>query len=138
MYATVEFMTARFGQREVIALSDRERTGDVNATVVGDALDEASAEIDTYLAGRYALPIDPQPKMLAGICCDIARYRLCGGETVMTDEIRDRYKSAIAFLKLVAAGDVTLGATTTGSVTQPDNSVQFVTGTRVFGREQRG
>ncbi|VWB82146.1 hypothetical protein BLA13014_03783 [Burkholderia aenigmatica] len=137
MYATVEFMTKRFGQREVIALSDREQTGEVDSTVLADALDEASAEIDTYLAGRYALPIDPQPKMLAGTCCDIARYRLCGGETVMTDEIDKRYKAAIAFLKLVASGDVTLGSTTTGSVTQPDNSVQFVTGTRVFSRESR-
>ncbi|WP_321821211.1 MULTISPECIES: DUF1320 domain-containing protein [unclassified Burkholderia] len=137
MYATVEFMTKRFGQREVIALSDREQTGEVDSTVLADALDEASAEIDTYLAGRYALPLDPQPKMLAGICCDIARYRLCGGETVMTEEIDKRYKAAIAFLKLVASGDVTLGSTTTGSVTQPDNSVQFVTGTRVFNRENR-
>lgn len=137
MYATVEFMTKRFGQREVIALSDREQTGEVDSTVLADALDEASAEIDTYLAGRYALPLDPQPKMLAGICCDIARYRMCGGETVMTEEIDKRYKAAIAFLKLVASGDVTLGSTTTGSVTQPDNSVQFVTGTRVFSRENR-
>lgn len=137
MYATVEFMTKRFGQREVIALSDREQTGEADSTVLADALDEASDEIDTYLAGRYALPLDPQPKMLAGTCCDIARYRLCGGETVMTDEIDKRYKAAIAFLKLVASGDVTLGSTTTGSVTQPDNSVQFVTGTRVFSRDNR-
>ncbi|AJY42316.1 DUF1320 domain-containing protein [Burkholderia humptydooensis] len=137
MYATVEFMIGRFGQREAISLSDRERTGDANPVVLSDALDEASAEIDTYLAGRYALPLDPQPKMLAGVCCDIARYRLCGGETVMTDEIDKRYKAAIAFLKLVASGDVTLGSTTTGSIPQPDNSVQFVTGTRVFSRENR-
>lgn len=137
MYATVEFLVNRFGQREAISLSDRERTGDVNTVVLADALDEASAEIDTYLAGRYALPLDPQPKMLAGVCCDIARYRMCGGETVMTDEIDKRYKAAIAFLKLVASGDVTLGSTTTGSVPQPDNSVQFVTGTRVFARDNR-
>ncbi|WP_396331018.1 gp436 family protein [Burkholderia anthina] len=137
MYATVDFMTKRFGQREVIALSDREQTGEADSTVLADALDEATAEIDTYLGGRYALPIDPQPKMLAGVCCDIARYRLCGGETVMTEEIDKRYKAAIAFLKLVASGDVTLGSTTTGSVTQPDNSVQFVTGTRVFSRDNR-
>lgn len=137
MYATAEFMIGRFGQREAISLSDRERTGDVNPIVLSDALDEASAEIDTYLAGRYALPLDPQPKMLAGVCCDIARYRLCGGETSMTDEIDKRYKAAIAFLKLVATGDVTLGSTTTGSIPQPDNSVQFVTGTRVFSRENR-
>jgi phage gp36-like protein len=137
MYATADIMTARFGQREVISLSDRDGTGEANATVLGDALDDASSEIDTYLAGRYALPLDPAPKMLAGLCCDIARYRLCGGETVMTEEIEKRYKAAVSFLKLVAAGDVTLGATAAGGVTEPDNSIQFVTGTRVFGRENR-
>lgn len=137
MYAAVEFLVNRFGQREAISLSDRERTGNLNTRVLSDALDEASAEIDTYLAGRYALPLDPQPKMLAGVCCDIARYRLCGGETVMTDEIDKRYKAAINFLKLVAAGDVTLGSTTTGSVTQPDDSVQFVTGSHAFDRNNR-
>lgn len=137
MYATVETMTARFGQGEVIALSDRDKTGEANAAVLADALDDASSEIDTYLAGRYALPLDPAPKMLAGLCCDIARYRLCGGETVMTDEIRQRYKDATNFLKLVASGDVTLGVTAAGAVTQPDNSIQFVPGTRVFGRDIR-
>jgi phage gp36-like protein len=137
MYATVDIMTARFGQREVLSLSDRDGTGEVNATVLADALDDASSEIDTYLAGRYALPLDPAPKMLGGICCDIARYRLCGGETVMTEEIRQRYKDAVSFLKLVASGDVTLGVTATGAVAQPDNPIQFVTGTRVFGRENR-
>ncbi|CAB3764122.1 gp436 family protein [Paraburkholderia humisilvae] len=137
MYATVDIMTARFGQREVLALSDRDSTGEVNATVLANALDDAASEIDTYLAGRYALPLDPAPKMLTGICCDIARYRLCGGETVMTVEIESRYKSAVNFLKLVASGGVTLGVTAAGVVAQPDNPIQFVTGTRVFGRENR-
>lgn len=137
MYATVDIMTARFGQREVIALSDREDTGEANATVLGDALDDASSEIDTYLAGRYTLPLDPAPKMLAGVCCDIARYRLCGGETVMTEEIEKRYNAAVKFLRLVASGEVTLGANAAGAVAEPDNSIQFVPGTRVFGREDR-
>ncbi|HZZ04637.1 gp436 family protein [Paraburkholderia sp.] len=137
MYATADIMTARFGQREVLSLSDRDRTGEINATVLSDALDDASSEIDTYLAGRYALPLDPAPKMLAGICCDIARYRLCGGETVMTEEIRQRYTDAVRFLRLVASGEVTLGANAAGAVAEPDNSIQFVTGTRVFGRDSR-
>ena len=137
MYATADTMTARFGQREVLSLSDRGNTGEVDTTVLSDALDDASSEIDTYLAGRYALPLDPAPKMLTGLCCDIARYRLCGGETVMTDEIRQRYKDAVSFLKLVASGDVTLGANAAGVVAEPANSIQFVTGTRVFGRENR-
>jgi phage gp36-like protein len=137
MYATVDTLIARFGQREMIELSDRDGAGMINPAVLADALDDAASEIDAYLAGRYALPLEPAPKMLAGLCCDITRYRLCGGETVMTEAIHDRYRAAVNFLKLVAKGEITLGVTPTGAVTEPDNSIQFVTGTRVFGRDRR-
>lgn len=137
MYATVQSMTARFGEYEMIALSDRAKTGHIDAAVVQDAIDDAASEIDTYLAGRYLLPLSPAPKVLNGVCCDIARYRLCGGETRDTEEIRTRYKYATNFLQRVASGDITLGTTPTGATQEPDQSVQFSTGTRVFGRENR-
>ncbi|MDR5803406.1 phage protein Gp36 family protein [Caballeronia sp. LZ001] len=137
MYACVEAMRAQFGERELIALSDRERTGVVDSAVVSAAIDDASSEIDSYLAGRYRLPLDPAPKMLSRVCCDIARYLLCGADARMTEEIRQRYKDATGFLKLVANGDVTLGVTATGSVPESDNPIQFEFGARVFDRRCR-
>lgn len=137
MYAIADTMIKRFGEREVIALTDRDNLGVVDQVVLAEALDDASAEIDAYLGGRYTVPLDPAPKFIGNICCDIARYRLCGGETQMTDEIRDRYDAGVKFLRLAADGKVTLGTAETGQIAQPENSVQFQTGGRVFGRDVR-
>lgn len=138
MYATADQLVEKFGQREAIELSDRDNTGEVDSTVLGDALDDASSEIDAYLAGRYNVPLNPAPKLLTMLCCDIARYRLCGGEVRMTEEIEKRYKAAIDFLKLVAAGTVMLGTSSTGEpVAQPESTIEFASGGRVFGRRER-
>ncbi|KDB09511.1 protein of unknown function DUF1320 [Burkholderia sp. lig30] len=138
MYATVDQLIRQFGQREVISLSDRENTGEMDVAVLDDALDNASVEIDAYLAGRYTVPLNPAPKLLSTLCGDIARYRLCGGETRMTEEIEKRYKAAIDFLKLVSAGSVMLGASSTGEpVAQPESTIEFASGGRVFGRRDR-
>lgn len=137
MYATVDMMVAKFGLSEVISLSDRERVGELNSAVVADALETATSEIEAYLAGRYALPLAAVPKVVAGFCCDMARFSMCGHGTSMTDEIRKRYDAAVSFFKLVARGDVTLGVTPAGAVPQSDDAVLFVPGTRVFGRDVR-
>ena len=49
-------MIDRFGEREIIALTDRDNTGGIDSTVLAKALDSAESEISTYLAPKYALP----------------------------------------------------------------------------------
>ena len=57
--------------------------------------------------------------------CDMARYRLCGiGGRLMSDEVRDRHKDAIAMRKLIAAGDVKFGADVQDNLVEPVSSVQ--------------
>ncbi len=135
MYATRDDMVTRFGEREVIALTDRDYAGQINDTVLTEALVNATAEIDGYLGGRYPLPMATPPKILTGYACDIARYRMCGADAVETELIRDRYKDAIRFLELVAAGRVTLGGMPGGGPAPVDNTVQFTPGLRVFARD---
>jgi len=137
-YATQTDMVSRFGEDELIALTDRGLTGQVDPVVVGGALDDASAEIDTYLAGRYTLPLVAVPKFIGGLCCDIARYRLSGSSTLETTVARDRYRDAVAFLKLAAEGKVTLGAMPNGVTVQPGETIEFRQGSRIFSREDRG
>lgn len=135
MYASRTDMEARFGQNEVVMLTDRSHSGDVDDSVLQQALADAAAEIDGYLAGRYPLPFATAPKVLTGHACDIARYRLCGSSAMVTDDIRDRYRDAVRFLEHVAAGKISLGGMPTGEVaTTSDNSVQMVTGGTVFSR----
>lgn len=90
VYATVDEMIARFGEREMIELSDRLEpfAHVVSRPVVEAALADASAEIDGYVQARFPLPLSPAPRLLVRICCDLARkflYRDRPPEAVTTD-----------------------------------------------------
>lgn len=138
-YATQANMITRFGEEEVIALTDRANLGAVDEAVLAGALVEADAEIDPYLAPRHKLPLASVPKILTGFACDIARYRLCGAGVTETEEIRNRYKDAVKFLEAVAAGRIGLGRDAANNVAPPANTVQFSAPSgRVFDRSERG
>ena len=109
-YATYQDMLTRFGEAELIALSDRENLGVVVPALLDAALAEASAEIDAYLVSRYALPLAVIPPLFVTHACDIARYRLSGATVTEVDTARDRYKDAIRFLESVRDGKIGLGA----------------------------
>lgn len=127
-YATLADMTARFGEEQLIQLSDRAGTGVMDESVIEQALADASAVVDGYLAGRYPVPLDPVPAILVGYVCDLARYNLYP-DAQMPDEhpVRQRHKDAIRFLETVGQGKLNLGG-----APEPvsDNAVQIVVGDR--------
>ncbi|MGM3162392.1 gp436 family protein [Dickeya undicola] len=136
MYAQTADMILAFGERECVSLTDRGFAGEIDDEVLTGALMRASAEIDSYLAGRYPVPWTDTPRILVGRCCDIARYLLCGSGTQMTDEIRERYNDAIRYLERVADGRITLGFLPSGDVVQPSGtSTTFTSAGRRFGRD---
>lgn len=138
-YATQQDMLNRFGQSEVVALTDRANLGTIDAAMLDGALAEAVAEIEPYLAPRYKLPLATVPKIITGFACDIARYRLCGSGVTVTDDIRDRYKDAIRFFEQVTKGVIGLGLDAANAPAQSANTVQFSeTSGRVFARDVRG
>lgn len=103
-YATPDDLIAAFGLDEVIAVTDRANTGKVDTAVALEALARASGEADSYLAARYALPLAAVSPALVTAVCDVARYRLTGGEASQTEVIAERYKAAIAWLRDIATG----------------------------------
>ncbi|EFL52023.1 protein of unknown function DUF1320 [Solidesulfovibrio fructosivorans JJ]] len=103
MYASLDDMTAAFGTDELLAITDRDNTGAVDAALAENALARAASEADSYLARRYAVPVaDPVPPVLTAAVCDIARYRLTGGLASETDTILERYRQALEWLTRVA------------------------------------
>ncbi len=131
MYATVQDMLDAYGEAEVIALTDRAGEGHVAEAIATAALTRASDEADSYLAGRYAVPVATVPPVLAAMVCDIARYRLTGGEAQETDPITERYRLAIRWLERVASGAADLpgvGTPSSGAV------ITFSPGRRVWSR----
>lgn len=135
-YATQQHMVDRYGEHEIIELTDRDDTGSINVTVLSQALTDAGDEIDAYVGVRYPLPLSPVPAVLTRIACDIARFRLYDDNT--PEEVEDRYKANIDFLKSVAAGKVTIGPADDGTVIETDDTVQLQSAGHVFKRSDHG
>jgi len=133
-YVTQQQLVARFGEEELIQLTDRANVGAIDAAVLNQAIADAGAEIDGYLAGRYQLPLAQVPSVIALYCGDITRYRLY--DDAARDEVRKRYEDAMKFLRLVSEGKVRLGADEPAAPAA--GSVQMETSGRVFGRDQGG
>lgn len=131
-YASRADMEARFGEREVIALTDRQGAGAVNEAVLTEALEAADDEINGYLRGRYGLPLPTVPRLLSRVACDIARYRLCGTEVTETEPARNRYKDAVKLLESIAAGKISLGLDDAGSLAPEPSGVGISAAPRTF------
>lgn len=132
-YATQQNMVDRFGETELKQLTDRVDASDIDATVLGKALADADAKINGYVSTRYSLPLSPVPADLERIACDIARYFLY--EDRVTDQVKQRYDDAIAWLKDVARGTVSIGVDSGGTAPAGVESVQFPESQKVFARE---
>ncbi len=88
--------------------------------MIARALDEAQAEIDTYLSVGYTLPINPIPPILRQLSVDIAIYRMALTFDKLTEEMRERYKSCCDLLKRIADGKAGLGIQTTDNQKPPE------------------
>ena len=118
-YATPQDMVARFGEPEMIQLTDPDNAA-VQVARVELKLDDAHALADGCLGAVFALPLAGcakpvavgaveyvPPPQLTRIVCDIARYYLYD-DVAPDNAVAQRYKQARAELDLIAAGDATL------------------------------
>ena len=86
----------RFGEGELVLLTDREGRGVIDDEVLNRAIEDAEAETAAYIQAA-GLVLPSPPKVLVVKVCDIARYYLHdNGETQV---VLDRYKQAIAWLR---------------------------------------
>lgn len=134
-YATRADLEARYGAAEIFQLADRDGDGVIDAGVIEQALTDAGAEVDGYLASRYALPLADVPPIVKVFACDIARYRLW--DKAASDEVRRRYEDALRYLRLAADGRVRIAG---GGSAEPvaSGGAELVSGGLVFARDQGG
>lgn len=109
MYASQQDLIDRFGEDELLVAADRDRDGVIDAGVVEAALEDASAEIDSYLAQAYQLPLPTTPRLINRLACDIAFHRLSPEADTATEYRRTRYDEAVSLLKKLAKREITLG-----------------------------
>lgn len=122
IYATRTDMTQRFGEAELVDLTDRDSTGQIGAAVLARAMDDAQATVDGYIGKVYRLPLAGclkpatvvgaaavyvPPPMLTRVVCDLARYYLY---TELPDEheVARRHKQALIELMSLATGKTQL------------------------------
>jgi phage gp36-like protein len=132
-YATKADMIERHSSTELVQLTDREGTGDIDDTVLDRALNDADAEINGYLIGRYALPLASVPAVLQRLACEIARYHLY--DQSVPEAIAQRYKDAIRALEAIAKGTISLGLDALGASVAPSGAPEFSAPERIFTRE---
>jgi phage gp36-like protein len=135
-YATKQQMIASYGEDEVIQVTDRAvpPTGEIDDAVLDQALEEASALIDTYVAKRYDLPLASTPTVLRNLCMVISFYQLTRNR--YTEEIRKAYDDAMTYLKSLSAGHVILDVGGTEPKSAPAQIVSDAT-PRSFSRKDK-
>ena len=137
-YASQQDLVDRFGQDELIRLTNPD---DLQATTIDTArldraIADAEASVDGYLAGPYDTPLDPVPRVVTKITCDLARFELYDEHA--PEQITARKEDALKFLRSVARGDVTLGSSASGEQVERDDQANIESGGRVFGRDGGG
>lgn len=122
IYLTVESYLMRFGEGEAVRLTDQAGAGLVDEAAIDRAILDIEALIDGYLAGRYALPLDGAPPVLAQIAADLVRERLHG--IASPDIVQRRGDAARAQLRDIAAGRLVLpgvAAQASGTMAAPQS-----------------
>lgn len=137
-YATQQDMIERFGEREIIELTNREipRGDTVDADVLDRALEDAAGDVDSRLAGRFSVPLPNTPHLINRLCCDLARFYLY--ENAATEQVTKRYEMALKTLTSIAKGEIRIGVDEAGN--EPSTSggeAEMHSGGRVFGRDDR-
>jgi phage gp36-like protein len=113
-------------------------SGDVpDAAVVAEAIAQADAEIDAYLAVRYQLPLAATPARVKALSSGLALYHLYSRRSVMPEVRRQKYEDAVKFLKDVAAGRAEIiGAAGVEVPGAAQDVTEITSATRVFDRDK--
>jgi phage gp36-like protein len=107
-YCTAEDIAELYGETARVVMrsdADRAQLDVVRAT---RAIASADAEIDSYLVGRYSVPVTPTPALLKQLSIDIALYRMALTMPHRSDEMRQRYEDALKTLDKLAAEKIDL------------------------------
>jgi len=98
MYSTIEDLINMFGENEIIEISSVPNVDGLNEEKCYRCLEQATAEIDSYIGMKVAVPlVNYIPDVINRICCNIARYRLYDDKK--TPNVQKEYDNEIAFLK---------------------------------------
>ncbi len=107
MYCTVEDMLIAFDEYEIIRTSndDGDDLSGVNTDIIEELIAEASSYINTFLAGRYSLPLSSVPPIIRNFA-ELFTLRLLKRRkgNSLTDELKTAIEQANQHLKDIHSG----------------------------------
>ena len=108
-----------------------------DAEVVAEAIAKADAEIDSYLAVKYAVPFADVPDRVKSLSVYMAIYHLYTRRSVVPQLREQNYQGAVRFLHSVVRGEavVLAGGKEVGGSATSGQVVEIESAQRVFNRE---
>lgn len=132
-YASAADLTARFGE----AIQQMVSQDPMASAKVQVALEDAAAEVDSYLEGRFQLPLQPVPRTILRVSCDIACYRLlCLLPNMEVEDARHRFEDAIRTLQAIRDARLDLGLPQASSPPSIPTPVLVTSADRMFSRNR--
>ena len=116
-YSTKEDLIAASSERDIIQLSDDARAKVIDEGVVTEAISKADALTDSYIGGRYRVPLSSVPLVIGDISAQLAIYFLWERRQRqnMPASLMEIYKNLIARLKQISEGVISLPAAVIGT-----------------------
>jgi phage gp36-like protein len=116
MYFTITTLREAIGEARLLGLANRGRNAALSSEDIAGlnaAITRASSEIDSYVGKKYPVPLtgDQITDAMLGYVLDIIVYRMSPTGVAVTEEVRHRYKDAIAWAEKIGCGKAQLGVT---------------------------
>lgn len=137
-YCTLAALVERFGERELVDLTDRAEppAGVIDQAAVDAAIADAGELIDGYVGTRHELPLASVPALLTGLACDLVRLRL--HKDAPPEAVQKAADAALARLKDIAAGRLTLQIAGAAPAAAFGGRPKAASATAVFSRRSLG
>ncbi len=97
------------GAAKLIQLADHDGDGSLDSAVVTAAINDASRWVDSYLARRFAVPLDTPSDIITRIVAEEAIYILKDQRDAIDDRAQRRHDQNIEWLDGVSLGRINPG-----------------------------
>ena len=109
-YSTQSDILEQLDEDVLIQLTDDNDAGVVDDDAVTRAIADADSEIDSYCGAHYEVPFSDVPAMVRKLSVDISIYNLYARRKGAPEDRKQRYDSAIRFLRDISTGKASLGS----------------------------
>ena len=135
-YCTIEDIETHTSTPTLIQLTSDGGQEEVDRVVAQEAILYSSTLIDGYLRGRYTLPLDTHFPLLRILAIDLSIYRLYTRRmrNEMPEVIENNYKNAIATLRDIQKGVITLQSENDSLETASFNAEEYKTNKDIIDR----